>query len=271
MKFDSNQAWKDAAASVAANRDVLFALAGVFLALPALALAIFMPPPEAPDGMKPEAALAMMGEYYTQAWPVLLGMALLQLLGTLTMLTLFTDRSRPTVGQAIRQGAQAALPVLGSQLIVAFTVAALVSLVLGVAVASGVAALRLLAGLALLVGLAYVFVRLSLVSPVVVVDGQRNPVAALRRSWGLTGGNVFHLLAFYALLLIAALVLYLLINGVLSFVVSLIVSGGTAAAIKDLIAALLQAVLSVYSVAVIAATHRQLAGPSPQASAAPFE
>lgn len=271
MKFDSNQAWKDAAASVAANRDVLFALAGVFLALPALALAIFMPPPQAPDGATPEAALALMGEYYSYAWPVLLVLAVLQLLGTLTMLTLFTDRSRPTVGEAIRQGARAALPVLAAQVIVAFAVAAGVMLVLGAAIASGVAALKLLAGLALIFALAFVFARLSLVSPVVVVDGQRNPVAALRRSWDLTRGNVFHLLAFFVLLLIAALVLYLLINGALGFVVSLLASGETANAIKDLIAACLQAAISVYSVAVIAAIHRQLAGPSAEATARPFE
>lgn len=271
MAFDSNQAWKDAAASVSANRDVLFALAGVFLALPALALAIFMPPPEGGEGTTPEAAMALMGEYYTQAWPALLVMALLQLLGTLTMLTLFTDRSRPTVGEAIRQGARAVLPVLAAQFLVALGVAALISLLLGAAVASGVAALKLLIGLGMVVGLAYVFVRLSLVSPVVVVDGQRNPVAALRRSWGLTGGSVFHLLAFYALLLIAAVILYLLIAKGLGFIVSLLASGGTSAAINDLIAACLQAVISVYSVAVLAACHRQLAGPSPEATARPFE
>ena len=41
MKFDSNQAWKQAASQVSANRDVLIALAGVFLLLPVLAFSLF--------------------------------------------------------------------------------------------------------------------------------------------------------------------------------------------------------------------------------------
>jgi hypothetical protein len=271
MKFDSNQSWKDAAASVSANRDLLFALAGVFLALPTFALALFVPPPQPPAGADAQTAFALLGQYYTKAWPALLVVALLSLLGTLTMLTLFTDRSRPTVGEAIRQGAGAVLPVLLAQFAVALGAALAISLLLGAAIGSGSPGLKLLIGLLLVLGLGYVAVRLSLVSPVVVVDGQRNPLAALRRSWALTGGNVLHLLAFFVLLLVAALVLYLIAAKGLGLIVALVVSGEMASTINDLIASCLQAVLSVYSVAVIAACHRQLAGPSAAAAAQPFE
>ncbi|MDE2411619.1 MAG: hypothetical protein KGM18_07585 [Sphingomonadales bacterium] len=271
MKFDSNQAWKDAASAVAANRDVLFALAGVFLALPAFALAVFMPAPVPPEGTTAEAMFALMGQYYTKAWPALLVLALLSMLGTLTMLTLFTDRSRPTVSEAIRQGAGSVPSVIAAQFLLGAALGLVLVVVGGIAAASGSAGLKLLVGAALALGMVYAFVRLSLVSPVVVVDGQRNPVAALMRSWRLTGGNVLRLLAFYLLLGIAFLVVYLLIAKGLSVVIALIVSGEAATAINDLIAACLQAVLSVYSVAVIAACHRQLVGPSPTAAAKPFE
>lgn len=268
MPFDSNQAWKDANASVLANRDVLLALAGVFVALPSLALATFMPPPEPPAGATPEATFALLGEYYTHAWPALIGMAVLQLFGTLTMMTLFTDRSRPTVGEAMKRGLQGMLPVLGAQLLLAFGVSLLV--VLGAALGVSAAA-KLLVALVLIAGVIYIFVRTSLVTPVVVVENERNPVKALTRSWQLTTGVAGRLLAFFMLLLVAAMVLYLLIAGGLGVLVSLVVSGAAETSIKDLIAAFLQAIMTVYSVAIIAACHRQLAGPSAEAAARPFE
>ncbi|MFC0590198.1 hypothetical protein ACFFF7_12305 [Novosphingobium aquiterrae] len=271
MKFDSNLAWKDAASSVSANRDVLLALAGVFIALPTFAMAIFVPPPVPAEGAKAEASLALMGEYYSHAWPMLIGLALLSLLGTLTMLTLFTDRSRPTVGEAIKQGARAVLPVIAAQLLFGLAIGIAGSVLLGAAIASGSTALKLLVGAGLLLGIAYAAVRVSLVSPVVVVEGLRNPVAALRRSWMLTSANVLRIFLFYALLLIAFLVIYILIGSGLGLLVALVSSGEVAAGINNLIAAFLQSVLSVYSVAVAAAVHRQLAGPSAEAAARPFE
>ena len=101
MRFDSNQAWKDAASAVSANRDVLLALAGVFFVLPSFTFTVFYPQPEPPAGATPEQLFDLMGAFYRQAWPVLLAMAAVQMVGTLAMLALFTDRSRPTVGQAL--------------------------------------------------------------------------------------------------------------------------------------------------------------------------
>ncbi|PKB14737.1 glycerophosphoryl diester phosphodiesterase family protein [Novosphingobium kunmingense] len=268
MKFDSNQAWKDANASVLANRDVLMALAGVFVALPNLALATFLPPPEAPSGTAPEAAFALLGEYYTKAWPALVVMALLQLLCTLTMLTLFTDRSRPTVGEAMKRAVQSVLPVLAAQLLIALGIAAL--MVLGGALAVSAAA-RAIVAVVLIAGVAWVFLRTSLVTPVVVVEDQRNPIKAIARSWALTRGSAGRLLLFFVLLVVVAVVLYVLIGGVLGLLVSFVASGAAEVAVKDLIAAFLQAIATVYSVAIIAACHRQLAGPSAEAAARAFE
>lgn len=269
MRFDSNQAWKDAAQAVSANRDVLLALAGVFMVVPAFALVLLMPPPEPVPGTDPKAMFAILGQYYSKAWPALLGMGLLSMLGTLTMLALFTDRSRPTVGDAIKLGLGGMLTVIGTQLIAGAAAALATALVIGAGAAS--ALVGLLLGLMLVVALGYAMIRISLVSPVVMVEGQRNPVAALRRSWDLTGGNVLYLLAFYLLLLVAFVVVYLLLSGGIAMLVALVTSGGVTAAINNLVAACLQAVISVYFVAVSAACHRQLAGPSTAAMAGKFE
>lgn len=271
MRFDSNQAWKDAAQAVSANRDVLLALAGVFLVVPSFALVLLMPPPEPADGTDPKAMFAMLGQYYSEAWPALLGMGLLSMLGTLTMLALFTDRSRPTVGEAIKLGLGGMLTVIGAQLIVGLAAAVATALVMGAGAASGAPVIGLVLGLLLATGLIYTMIRISLVSPVVMVEGQRNPVAALSRSWDLTGGNVLYLLAFYLLLLVAFVVVYLLLSGGIGMLVALVTSGGVTAAINNLVAACLQAVISVYFVAVSAACHRQLAGPSAAAVAGKFE
>jgi len=45
MRFDSNRAWQEATALISANRDVLWALAGVFLVLPSFAVGVLAPPP----------------------------------------------------------------------------------------------------------------------------------------------------------------------------------------------------------------------------------
>lgn len=271
MKFDSNQAWKDAAQFVSANRDVLLALAGVFLVLPAFALTLFMPPPEPPQGADLDATMAVLGQYYAKAWPALVAMALLSMLGTLTMLTLFTDRTRPTVGEAIPLGVRGMGPVIAAQLMSGFVAAALTMLVLGVIKATGSPGLGLMLGLVLFGALIYGMVRISLVSPVVMVEGQRNPITALKRSWDLTGGNVLHLLAFFVLLLVGFMVVYFLLSIGIGLIVAMVTSGGVTAAINNLVAAALQAVMTVYLIAVSAACHRQLAGPSAAAVADRFE
>jgi len=271
MKFDSNQAWKDAAAAVSANRDLLLALAGVFMVLPAFALALLLPPPEQAQGADFKAMMAQMGEYYRSAFPALIAMAVLSILGTLTMLTLFTDRSRPTVGEAIRQGLRGIVPVIAAQLLTGFVAALAMIAVMSIAQLAGAQGAGLLLTALLALGFVYAMVRLSLLSPVVIVEGQRNPVAALKRSWELTRGNAGRLLAFYLLLGLALLIVYLLATAAIGLVVTMIASGGLASAINNLVATCLEAVMSVYFVAVTATSHRQLAGPSPSLVADRFE
>ena len=115
MKFDSNLAWRQASATVSANRDVLLALAGVFFLLPRLVLSLFMPEPQSRPNMTPAEMMEMLQNFYLQIAPYAIPMMLFQAVGTLAMLTLFTDRSRPTVGQAIRQGARGLFPYLAAQ------------------------------------------------------------------------------------------------------------------------------------------------------------
>lgn len=271
MRFDSNQAWQQATALVSANRDVLWALAGVFLVLPSFAVGVLVPPPEPPAGADGDALMALMGDYYSSAWPWLLIMAVCQVIGTLAMLALYTDRTRPTVAEALQLALRGALPVIAAQLLagIGFTFAALIPF--GLAALAGSQVLAGLVIAACLVALIYMMIRISLVAPVVMVDGERNPIAALKRSWQITRGNTARLLLFYALLLIGFGIVYLLIVGLVGLVLRLALGSELAVVLGTLVSAALQAVMAIFFMAVYAAAHRQLARPGADAPVIPSE
>jgi len=271
MRFDSNQAWQRAIALVSGNRDVLWALAGVFLVLPSFAVGILAPPPEPAAGADGDALMGMMTAYYNSAWPWLLGMAVCQVIGTLAMLALYTDRTRPTVAEALKLALRGALPVIAAQLLAGAAFAVLAIIPLTLAALTGSSLLGGMVMAACLVALIYVMVRISLVAPVVMVDGERNPVAALKRSWQLTRGNAGRLLLFYALLLIGFGIVILLVGGLADLLLRLALGMELGAALGTLVSAALQAVMAIFFMAVYAATHFQLARPAPAAPVTPIE
>lgn len=269
--FDSNRAWTDAANMVSANRDLLLALAGVFLVVPAFAVAMLLPPPQPAEGAEFEAILATLGTYYQSNAVVLVAMALFQMIGTLTILALFTDSRRPTVGEAIRLGFRYTPTAIAAQLILGMAIGAMVLLPItlgGATKSPGFTALALLAAFGLGV---WAMIRLSLVAPSVIVDRLVNPLRALERSWRLTEGNVLRLLAFYALVLIGFVVIMLVAEGITRLLLILVASAKTTDIVATLVGTLMQAVMSVYFVAISAASHRQLAGPSVQSTVDKFE
>lgn len=269
--FDSNRAWTDAANMVSANRDLLLALAGVFLVVPAFAVAMLIPPPQPAEGADFQTMLAPFGEYYQDNAVVLVAMALFQMIGTLSILALFTDTRRPTVGEAIRQGFRYTPTAIAAQLILGMAIGAMVLLpiMLGGATKSfGFTALGILA--AVVLGI-WAWVRLSLVAPAVIVDRLANPFRALERSWRLTEGHVLRLLVFFILVLIGFVVVMLVAEGITRLLLALVASAKTTDIVATLVATLMQAVMSVYFVAIAAACHRQLAGPSVQSTVDKFE
>lgn len=270
MRFDSSKAWNEATQSVAANRDVLLALAGVFMVLPLFALAVFVPQPDPPAGAKAEELLELLGAYYSKAWPAYLAAALVNMVGTLAMLALFTDASRPTVGQTLKLGVMGAPSVIAAQILMGMGLAVAAMAPVALVTALGVPALAVVAAAAALALAVWVWVRCSLVSPAVMVDGLKNPFAALQRSWRLTQGNAGRLLVFLLLVGLAFLISILIVQMVIGLVLSLVIPGEAAVVTNALLSAVLQALMSVYFVGVIAASHRQLSGPDAQEQAKPF-
>lgn len=271
MRFDSNKAWQEAAQSVAANKDVLWALAGVFFVLPNFAFSIGFPQPEPAAGMTPEQMMGQLGEYYTSAAPFLIVTVILQLLGTLSILTLFTDSRRPTVAEAIRIGARSILPVLGAQVLLGLALGVIAVVLLAAGAVTGSAAITTVAGIMLAMVFFYATIRTMLVSPVVVVDGVRNPVTALQRSWTLIAGNVGRVAVFLLLLGLAVGIVFGLLMLIAGMALAVAVSMAAAKLIAALLSSFVVGAVTIYFVAIVAAIHRQLGGGPVKDIGATFE
>jgi len=271
MKFDSNLAWKKATAAIMANREVVVALAGVFFLLPGLAMALFFPAPEPDAGMDGKAAVQAMSDYYASILPVLLPMVLFQAAGTLALLTLLTDRTRPTVREAIGMGVRGIVPYVLSQLILGLAVGVAGGIVLAVGAATGLAALTAIGVGAIAALVVYAGIKTSLVAPVIAVEGERNPVAALKRSWRLTSGNSLRLAVFYLLVLIAFLVVTMVATAVSGILAAALGGAEAAQMTAAVVSSVLNAAMALTFVAIVAAAHAQLAGPSSDEMRATFE
>lgn len=268
MKFDMSAAWNDATRLLSANRQVLLIVAGVFFFLPSLAQGLVlgdrMAGIEAGQSGDPniEAVFQAMLMVVRDFWWVFLLAVIVQWLGTLSMLALLTDRGRPTVGEAIRTGARLLPTLVGAQLL--FSCATGLLLLIPAALgAAGSPAAGILAGLLAVVLWIYLFIKLLLVSPVIAIERQLNPIAALGRSWQLTKGNSLRLFLFVFLLVVA----FFVVAGVASIIVGLVLAFASAdiALVGDAIAsALVEAGFSVIMVAALAAIYRQFAGPAPE-------
>lgn len=278
-KLDMGKAWTQATGLIGANRDTISAIAGLFFFLPTLALALFAPElanpePAASPNADPQAAMQAMVDQMTQAyadnWILFAATTLAQFIGSLSLLALLTDRARPTVRDALASGLGSLPSYLGAQLLSALGVALAIGIPLGLVAAAGSPVAVALVGLVLvLVGL-YVFIKFSLIAPVIVIDGERNPIKALGRSWRLTKGNSFRIAAFLVLLFFTIGIIAALVTGILGLVFSAF--GAQVATVGNgLVSAVVNTGIGVIFLVVIAAIHRQLAGETPEGLAATFE
>ena len=260
MAFESNAAWQFAVRKVAANRDLLMAVAGVFFVLPSFALSLVTPDFVPTADADPSARFQQVMQFYSGIMPYAIVLGAVQLLGAMAVLALMTDRGRPTVADALRQGLRGVLPCLAAQLILAALLGVGLMLMLVIGAATGIAAVAtvmFIAGFALA---AWAWTRLSLVLPVIAVERIANPFTALARSWNLTRGNAGKLFVFYLLLVLAFVIVLSLIMLVIGVVLALAMSEETGKVVGDLIAAMLTGVVALYFLGALAGAHRQLSG-----------
>ena len=257
---------------MAANREVLAIVAGIFFFLPSLLLAIFGPDLNTmmAGDLSSAEQVEQMGEQvmaaYSDSWWIFAIATIAQMIGYISLLALLRDKGRPTVGEAIAMGAKGLLPSIAAYLIVTLGLSVMFVAVVALAALTGVAAMAAVAVLMASVVMVYAMIKFSLAAPVIAIEKVTNPITVLKRSWALTKGNSFRILLFF--------VLIMLVYMVISIVAGLVLTGLVAALgseagklVQGVIGGLLGTAATVVVVAVLASTHRQLSGASVSASA----
>jgi hypothetical protein len=270
VKFSMSEAWRDATAMMSANREVLLIVAGIFFFIPGVAMGLAMGDVQQIMLADPENAQEMVLSFYADwGWLLALG-GLASVLGYLALLALLRDHNRPTVGEAIKIGLIGLLPAIGAYIVLVLglgVVAAALAMIAGV---TGNAAVGLLVALVIVAVVIYVLVKVSLSGPVIAIDKVYNPFKILARSWRLTKGNSFRLFLFYLLLTVTYIVIAAVSSGIIALLLALL-GESVATTVNAVISAAISAVAYLVFVAVLAAVHRQLSGPSAAAVSEIFE
>jgi hypothetical protein len=263
--LEMDRAWNDAMRLLRASRDVILVVAGVFFFLPYFAFMLLTPDPLAGLARNPtpdnKVIVARLWDFYSHVWWIALIVLIVQAIGMIGLIALLTDRRRPTVAEALAIGARRVLPYIAAYLLVGFALAVVLTVLAVVTAATGFAAMAVVAIVLEAVAFVFLFVRFSLVAPVVAKEDVANPLTALGRSWALTRGNGWRLLAFFFLLALAYVVLAMVISLVTGTVFSLL-GQGVARFGDALVTALLNAGWATVFLAILSAIHDQLAGPA---------
>lgn len=280
-KLDMGKAWTQTTALIGANKDTLSALAGLFFFLPSFGAALFLPETTTtiPAGGQRQSgdpqvamqqALDQISALYADNWPVLLAVSIAGFIGSMSLLALLSDRGHPTVGEALGKGIRSIPAYIAAQLLSALAAGLALGLPFGVVTAFAPPPVAAVVALLLIVAIAYAAIKFSLIAPVIAIDGERNPMAAIARSWRLTKGNSLRIFAFFVLLFVVIVIIGVLVQGILTLLLS--AAGGEVARIGiAAVSALVNAMITVIFLVVLAAIHRQLAGAAPERLSETFE
>lgn len=239
-QFDFGATWSEASALITSNIQILVAVIGVFVVIPQFVLSMVMGLPPSDPSADPEAALAAVLAYYSDNLIFILIGAVIGIIGTLTVLTIYLDKSRPTVAAAI----SAAFTMVLSYFLTSVLTALAVGLGMIFLIVPGI----------------YLAIKFICAGPIIVAEKERNPIAAMQRSWALTKGNSLRIFGF-VLVLIVVLIVISTIVGIITGIFAFAGEGGVMFTIGQLLQVAFQGVITAVSLAVSAAIYRQLSGP----------
>lgn len=271
MKLDMGSAWNEATSMISANRELVAIIAGIFVFLPTIVVAVVAPEMAAgPAEINPNDPMAAMMDFYSENAIWIVATVIINAIGSLSLFALFTD-NRPTVGDAIGSGVKALLPYLAAQLLLILVLTIALGVPVGLAAGLGGSVAGVVIGMIAAVALIYAMIKFSLLAPAMMLDGILNPVSALKASWSATKGNSVRLLLFFFLLGLAVIVVASVFGLITGLFVALLGTGSVAAMIAGALNGLIGAVWAVLIVAVLSATYRQLTGPSTASVKETFE
>lgn len=296
MKFSASKALSDSFTIFTGRFAAMAPIALIFALVPLVIFMAFfsngfagLQQSQAGPAAALQGILATLGSFSL----VFIGYMLVRTLGICALCIAAAARQPLSLGETISEGLRAMLPMIGVYLllivgyvvvIVVFAVTIGLSFVgiFGAAAASaqapgiGTVIGAILAVTAVMTAMFYIFTKLSMIIPVIVVDQERSPVKAISRSWSLTRGASFKIFLLLLLVGLGAAIISgtfnVLSGGAAAFTAS---STGTVTGdvnwLQVAISALLSSMFGMYFIALIVAIHDQLAGPSVAAISNTFE
>ena len=279
MEFEMNRTWSQATALVKANFQILAVIAGIFMLVPTLVFYFAVPDVFAFAGADgdPDAAMKRFEAMAPSFFGYGLIALVLQSVGYIAMIALMGD-GRPTVSEAIGRGFRLLPTAIGAMILFIFAYFAfflVFSLVLGLIGAAltaitgsgegggGVFLFVALLYVALVVANLYIFSRLSVTLPVIVLEQERNPARALLRSWRVTKARVWTIAGFFFLLFVVYMVLAMLLTmvfGALGMAAGAVMGTGSLVT-ASLLYGLMGMIAAMLVSAILVSMHGQLAGP----------
>jgi len=261
MKFNLDTAWRETTRLAADNAGLLTAIAGIFVFLPYVTLLLVLPSiaplPELPEGASFEVALKAIEAFYAQTWWAFVIVGIIVTIGLISMIALLGRRERPTVGQAIQIGLKSIIPAWLTLFLQNMAINLAVLAIIAIAGVTGLAVLTFIGTIAAIALAVYLGTRLSLVTPIIAVDGELNPFRVIAASWALTRGHGSRVLLFYVLLALGGFVVISVVMLVIG--VALALGGPTVEqAGGALLSAAIMTAVMILITAVMAAVHRQL-------------
>lgn len=219
-----------------AERPLLAPLAGLFYLLPALALLLLLPQPEAAGGDSQAASEALIA-YALDNASAILAANLVQLFGAGAILSLFLARPRPSVADALRN-APRMLPWLAVAMILVW-------------------AMVFVGGFLILPGL-YLIGRCFLVSSVLIGEAGAGPVQAITRSFALTRGRGWALFAMAAMIFLPGQLIVTIAGSFDRAVIDAGMGSPVTAIVFNLVAALGASAAAVFTLLVKVVVYRAL-------------
>ena len=236
MRFSYSAVWDDTMKLTRQRLPLLVAIAGVFIFLPSLVLAVMLPPPE-PSGVSAERMIQTLMEHWQRValW-YLLG-TLVTMTGTAAMLKLVFARD-VTVGAALAFG----LALLPFYLLLQL----LISVIL------------LVGFILLIIPCLYLVGRLAPAVALMVAENRRNPIDVVSRSFAITKGHGWAVFGLVFIVGIVGMISVGIANALFGIVFHLAAGNDLAKLLMAIVSCALSAAFATLIVMLYAAIYRAL-------------
>ncbi len=203
MQFSGSRAISDTFQALKDQFGPMLGIWGIFFVIQIALIGLF--------AMVSGAGMAMMGDinsmealsggFFVGVFVLYLVYFYLSMASSASLTAAASPLTRSGFSEALGTGFRSGLPLMGVMLLLFvayFVVALLFGLVVGVIGAVvGQDAAGLLALIIIVPGMAYLVTKVSLVLPVVAVDGERNPITAIRSAWRMSDGATLKMVLLY--------------------------------------------------------------------------